>query len=247
MADEFNNAASSGQQTNVSNPEIDTSQVDNNMPDSNMPDDLTRILNEANPQNITSENMMPENTMPENIAPPDIAPQNTQNTGTVHIPPDGVQGETLGDKFDIDTLLNQTAQAIAGDKTADILAEQNIYHSNIADDNGAEHNATVQKAEPTVVTVPGFDVESTAMASVPLQIIAEIGTTELRIEQLMKIGRGAIIEIDKDIESELELKIGHHLIGQGHLESDGEYFQIRVVNMIADIDEHHTLFYASSE
>ncbi len=230
MADEFNNATSSGQPSNVSHLEIDTSQID-----SNMPDDLTRILNEANPQ----------------------------ATGVVHMPPDGVQGETLGDKFDMDTLLNQTAQAVSGDKTADILAEQDSYNTdenpinqnignqNIGNQNidniDAEHGATVQQAEPTVVPVPGFDIDTTAMASVPLQIIAEIGNTELRIEQLMKIGRGAIIEIDKDIESELELKIGHHLIGQGHLESDGEYFQIRVVNMIADIDEHHTLFYASSE
>ncbi len=223
MADEFNNAGGS----NIA----DSNMVDSNMVDNGqMPDDLTRILNDANPENIM--------------------PENTQNTGTVHIPPDGIQGETLGDKFDMDTLLNQTAQAIAGDKTADILTEQNIYHADTQQDfsdNDAEHNASVQKAEPTVVPVPGFDIESTAMASVPLQIVAEIGNTELRIEQLMKIGRGAIIEIDKDIESSLELKIGHHLIGQGHLESDGEYFQIRVINMIADIDEHHTLFYASNE
>ncbi len=221
MADEFNNA-NNGQ----------------------LPDDLTQILNDANPENIMPENIMPANTNPETI-------------GAVHIPRDGVQGETLGDNFDIDTLLNQTAQAVSPEKTADILKEEDIYHGNTQQDiphtdhkyniDPEGEHASVQKVEPTVVTVPGFDIETTAMASVPLQIVAEIGNTELRIEQLMKIGRGAIIEIDKDIESSLELKIGHHLIGQGHLESDGEYFQIRVVNMIADIDEHHTLFYASNE
>ncbi|MCH9853824.1 MAG: FliM/FliN family flagellar motor switch protein [Alphaproteobacteria bacterium] len=240
MADEFNSGTSSGQQSNdapqeINRLDIDTSQVDGDTGNNNqLPDDLTRILNDANPIDTAPQN-----------APP---PQNNQPTGVVHMPPDGVQGETLGDKFDMDALINQTAQAVSGNSTATMLTEKSILDTTHSDAyTDAEHGATVQHAEPTVVTVPGFDIETTAMASVPLQIVAEIGNTELRIEQLMKIGRGAIIEIDKDIESELELKIGHHLIGQGHLESDGEYFQIRVVNMIADIDEHHTLFHASTE
>ncbi len=140
------------------------------------------------------------------------------NLGTVHLPPEGVVGgETLGDTMDIDSLFNQP-----------------------------ENNSNATQADAVNKPI-AFDLKKTAMGKVPLQIVAEIGSTELKIEQLMKIGRGAIIEIDRDIDSTIELKIGHHLIGEGHLESEGDYFQVRVVNMLADINEHHTLFHTGGD
>ncbi len=87
------------------------------------------------------------------------------------------------------------------------------------------------------------DLKNTAMGKIPLEIRAEIGSTDLRIDQLMKIGRGAIIEISKNIESPIDLKIGNHLIGHAQLEVNGDYFSLKVLDMVTNSDETLTLFH----
>ena len=86
------------------------------------------------------------------------------------------------------------------------------------------------------------DIDNIAIGKIPLTIRAEIGSTDLPIEQLMKIGRGAIIEVSKDVDDLVDLKIGDHLIGHAQLEADGDYFTVRVVDMVQDEDETHTFF-----
>ncbi len=82
-----------------------------------------------------------------------------------------------------------------------------------------------------------FGREELALTRVPLEIWAEIGAAELRVGNLLQIGRGAIISLNKSLEGEVDLKVGKHLVARGNLLADREHFSVRVTKTSKDIHE----------
>ena len=59
-------------------------------------------------------------------------------------------------------------------------------------------------------------------------LIVRIGVQRLPVDDVLSLGPGAIMEIDKDADEELELLIGNKRIGTGAAVKVGENFGIRV-------------------
>ena len=67
-----------------------------------------------------------------------------------------------------------------------------------------------------------------------VDISVTLGTADLRVHQLLKLGRGAVVELDKDINDNVDIYANDVLIGYGEVVvTENETIGISVTNMIS--------------
>uniref|UniRef100_E6PHJ7 Flagellar motor switching and energizing phosphatase fliN (Partial) n=1 Tax=mine drainage metagenome TaxID=410659 RepID=E6PHJ7_9ZZZZ len=68
---------------------------------------------------------------------------------------------------------------------------------------------------------------------VPMQVTAELGKTKMSVEDVLKIGTGTIIELDRLASGPVDLLVNNKLIARGEVVAVDENFGIRVSELIA--------------
>lgn len=64
-----------------------------------------------------------------------------------------------------------------------------------------------------------------------VEVSVTLGTADLRVNQLLKLGRGAVVELDRDINDYVDIYANNVLIGQGEVViTDNETIGISVTN-----------------
>lgn len=59
--------------------------------------------------------------------------------------------------------------------------------------------------------------ELEAIYGIPVQVSAVLGRTTMPIHQLFKLGRGAIIELDRRVGESIEIYVNNRLVARGEL------------------------------
>ncbi|MFP6772841.1 MAG: FliM/FliN family flagellar motor switch protein [Alphaproteobacteria bacterium] len=75
------------------------------------------------------------------------------------------------------------------------------------------------------------------LADVELEISVVIGSTEMPIHQLLRMGRGAVIELDATTEDYVWILANNKLIARGEIMVNGENIAVQVTKTINDDDE----------
>ena len=70
------------------------------------------------------------------------------------------------------------------------------------------------------------DIATILKLAVPM--IVQIGRRTTNLETILTLGPGAIIELNKPADAELELLVNNKIIGTGHVVKVGENFGIRI-------------------
>uniref|UniRef100_E6Q5K8 Flagellar motor switching and energizing phosphatase FliN n=1 Tax=mine drainage metagenome TaxID=410659 RepID=E6Q5K8_9ZZZZ len=68
---------------------------------------------------------------------------------------------------------------------------------------------------------------------VPMQVTAELGKTKMSVEDVLKIGTGTVIELDRLAGGPVDLLVNNKLIARGEVVAVDENFGIRVSELIA--------------
>lgn len=61
----------------------------------------------------------------------------------------------------------------------------------------------------------GADLE--AVYDVPVQVSAVLGKATLRVSQLLKLGRGAVVELDRKVGEAIDIYINDRLVARGEV------------------------------
>ncbi len=72
---------------------------------------------------------------------------------------------------------------------------------------------------------------SLAINGVRLEIYALLGRSQMPVHQLLKMGRGAVIELDSSVDADVKLYIGNRKVAEGELIVSGEKLAINVNRM----------------
>lgn len=56
-----------------------------------------------------------------------------------------------------------------------------------------------------------------AMYSVPVQVSAVLGRTVLPVNQLLKLGRGAVLELDRKVGEAIDIYVNDRLVARGEV------------------------------
>ncbi|MCG6929211.1 MAG: flagellar motor switch protein FliN [Desulfofustis sp.] len=71
---------------------------------------------------------------------------------------------------------------------------------------------------------------------VPLQVSVEVGRCRILLRDLLKMGAGQVIELDKMVDDPLELYVNSRLIARGKPVKVGEKFGIKLTEVISASD-----------
>jgi flagellar motor switch protein FliN/FliY len=67
---------------------------------------------------------------------------------------------------------------------------------------------------------------------VPLKITAELGTCKMLVEDILKLGTGSIVELDRLAGGPVDLLVNDRLVARGEVIAIDEKFGVRVTELI---------------
>jgi len=59
--------------------------------------------------------------------------------------------------------------------------------------------------------------EHKALLDVPLEVTAVLGTANMKVSQLLKMGRGAVVQLERSVREDIEIKANGNLIARGEV------------------------------
>lgn len=101
------------------------------------------------------------------------------------------------------------------------------------------NGATQQPARGSAGTSHGGDPNSRGLDflyDVPLQISVEVGRSRILLRDLLRMGEGYVIELDKLAGEPLDLYVNSRLIARGEAVMVGEKFGIRLTDVVSTAD-----------
>ncbi len=77
-----------------------------------------------------------------------------------------------------------------------------------------EGDAKASAAEPKTPQT-GRDLE--AIYDIPVQISAVLGRATMQVSQLLKLGRGAVVELDRKVGEAIDIYVNNRLVARGEV------------------------------
>ena len=76
---------------------------------------------------------------------------------------------------------------------------------------------------------------------IPLKVSVELGRTEVLIKDLLQLGQGSVLELDKLAGEPLEILVNGKLVAKGEVGVVNEEFGIRLTDIISPVERIETL------
>ena len=76
---------------------------------------------------------------------------------------------------------------------------------------------------------PNLDV----LMLVPLSVTAELGTCKMSVAEILKLGAGSIVELDRLAGGPVDLLVNNKLVARGEVVAVDENFGVRVTELIS--------------
>ena len=71
------------------------------------------------------------------------------------------------------------------------------------------------------------------LAEIPLRVSVEVGSTALKLSELMDLSEGSVVELDRQAHELLDIMVNGTLVAKGEVVTVNGKFGIRVVDVIA--------------
>lgn len=87
-----------------------------------------------------------------------------------------------------------------------------VDDENIQNEQGTEENSSSERDE----TIPSAQ-DLGAIYDVPVEVTAILGKADLHVNQLLKLGRGAVIELDRKVGEAIDIYVNNRLVARGEI------------------------------
>jgi flagellar motor switch protein FliN/FliY len=109
------------------------------------------------------------------------------------------------DQSSVDDIMNDAVEADAP-ATENAMNLEDMNSIDLNDDDDDEF----QVGEPMAK-----DVE--AIYDIPVQISAVLGRSTMQVSQLLKLGRGAVVELDRKVGEAIDIYVNNRLVARGEV------------------------------
>ena len=132
-----------------------------------------------------------------------------------------------------ETLAAEWAAALAEDEAAAVSAEkQDMFDQ--AQGRVAEFKDLTQEARAPRPEDGKRDLDF--ILDIPLEVSAELGRTKLLINELLQLGQGSVVELNKLAGEPLEVFVNGKLVARGEAVVINEKFGVRLTDIISPIE-----------
>lgn len=80
---------------------------------------------------------------------------------------------------------------------------------------------------------PGVSRDMDFLLDIPLEVTVELGRTRMLIKDLLQLGQGSVIELEKLAGEPMEILVNNKLIARGEVVVVNEKFGIRLTDIIS--------------
>lgn len=84
-----------------------------------------------------------------------------------------------------------------------------------------------------------YDID--LILDIPLDVSVELGKVRMLVNNLLQLGQGSIIELDKPVGEPLEIYINNKLVARGEVVVVEEKFGIRVTDVVSPLERVKSL------
>ena len=124
-----------------------------------------------------------------------------------------------------------------GDDRAAAMAEQDAAESTATEEGGAE-KAGYEKAEfddlaSQPVAQGAGEANLDVILDIPVTLSMEIGRTEITINDLLQLGQGSVVELERLAGEPMDVMVNGTLIAHGEVVVVDEKFGIRLTDVIS--------------
>ncbi|MBO6782734.1 MAG: flagellar motor switch protein FliN [Alphaproteobacteria bacterium] len=71
-----------------------------------------------------------------------------------------------------------------------------------------------------------------AVYDIPVQIAAVLGTSSMQVSQLLKLGRGAVVELDRKVGEAIDIYVNNRLVARGEVVVVNERLGVTMTEII---------------
>lgn len=110
-----------------------------------------------------------------------------------------------------------------------------------------EENATAEEEAAAKANGDHKEVEDGDRADldfildIPLELSVELGKTKMLVNDLLQLGQGSIVELNKLAGEPLEIYINRKLVARGEVVVVNEKFGVRLTDIISPLERVRTL------
>ena len=98
------------------------------------------------------------------------------------------------------------------------MGDQDIELSELEDEEAPPTAASEEVAEDLAIPdVPGSAQDLEAVYDIPVQVSAVLGKTTMEVQQLLKLGRGAVVELDRKVGEAIDIYVNNRLVARGEV------------------------------
>ena len=98
--------------------------------------------------------------------------------------------------------------------------EQDLQLSELEPDDGETVVASKPPDEAdggTEMTLPREGKDLEAVYDIPVQVSAVLGMATMQVSQLLKLGRGAVVELDRKVGEAVDIYVNNRLVARGEV------------------------------
>ena len=93
-------------------------------------------------------------------------------------------------------------------------------------------SAQQKKSDNSSIIENSIELESDLINNLPVNISVEVGRTKFKIEELMRLTQGSVVELDRLAGEPLDLRVNDVLIAQGEVVLVNEKYGIRLTQVV---------------
>ena len=67
---------------------------------------------------------------------------------------------------------------------------------------------------------------------VTIDIVAVLGTAEMKISQILQLGRGAVVELDRFVGEPVELRVEGRLVAKGEVIATDDKLSVQITEVV---------------
>ena len=103
----------------------------------------------------------------------------------------------------------------------------------MSDDTTSPQNVEAPEVHPDQAASANREANLDAILDVPVTLTLEIGRTTLPIKELLSLGQGSVIELERLIGEPHDVLVNGSLIAQGEVVVVGDQFGIRFTDIVS--------------
>jgi len=142
-------------------------------------------------------------------------------------------GDEVGD------LMSESEDALGGGGSGDVISQDDNPLGGVAESSSAIAADVISQEELEGIgrsEDDDSDINVDLIMDLPLQVVVELGRTKMLINDLLQIGQGSVIELNKQVGEALDVLVNGKLVARGEVVVVKDKFGVRITEVLSTIE-----------